>query len=229
MPTSSTTRPKTAAPKPKLPPDYDAVAKEAARRAAKAAALATGIANLPGAGSTKLPDVVTVYQPAVAFNFYAPEHIMFWITMSISALCVAFAFVYTFYGRIVCNASCDPPLPDRATDLATEDEFTLVDAGVADCVVKVHAQTGMVYAYPDATFLPASPTYTNGFTIISRPLQKWMRAFLKITLRRKIARWFGITGNRLQDDKRRGIIDNYRRRTWGLTGQWLRQHPDPRR
>ena len=119
------------------------------------------------------------------------------------------------------------PLLDRATDLATEDEFTLVDADIADCVVKVHVQTGMVYAYPDATFLPTAPTCTDGFTIISRPLQMWMRAFLKITLRRKIARWFGITGNRLQDDKRRGIIDNYRRRTWSLTGQWLRQHPDP--
>jgi hypothetical protein len=223
-----TTRPKTAGPKPKLPPDYDAIAKQAAKAAAKAAAIATGFANLPGAGSTKLPDVVTVYQPAVAINFYVPEHIVFWLAMSISALCLIFAFMYTFFDRIKYNALCNPPLPDRATDLATEDEFTLVDAGDTG-VMNVSLQTGQDTAFTDAAFLPASPTYAAGFPIISRPLQMWMRAFLKITLRRKIARWFGITGNRLQDDKRRGIVDTYRRRTWGLTGQWLRQHPDPRK
>jgi hypothetical protein len=230
MPTSLTTRPKIAATKPKLPPDYTAIEKAAAaKRAAKAAAIATGLANLPGAGSTKLPDVVTVYQPTVAFNFYVPEHIMFWLSMSISALCLAFAFIYTFYGRNFCFKSCSPLLPDRATDLATEDEFTLIEADEADSVAESDAPTSIPYAHPFATFLPAAPTNAHGFTIISRPMQRWMRAFLKITLRRKIARWWGVTGNRLQEDKRRGIIDTHRRRTWGLTGQWLRQHPDPRR
>jgi len=231
MPTSAglTTRPKTAAPQPKLPPDYPAIAAAAAKRAAKAAAIAKGVSNIPGAASAKLPETIVVYQPAVALNFYAPADLIFWIAVFLTATCMIMAFIFTYMGRRAPSIPANPPLLDRATDLATDEGFVLVDDGVAPSDAKCNAPDEITAETTYANIHTTLHSATSDFVTISRPMQLWVRAFFKIMLRCKIARWWGITGTRLKTDKRRGIIDNYRKRTWALTGHWLQAHPDPRK